>query len=91
MPLANEGHQAAGSIDNDREQPQNVAAQDIHIERFQIGETGVLASKRGDAGSIVEKADRGLDRDRLRRASHAADPVNRLREIEPKEAENRGT
>jgi hypothetical protein len=41
MPLSEQANNVAGAIDNHREQTNNVTAQNVHVERFQVSDSGI--------------------------------------------------
>jgi hypothetical protein len=45
MPLSEQTHNIAGAIDDHREQTGNVTAQNVHVARFQVGDSGITAPK----------------------------------------------
>ena len=75
MPLSEQADNVAGAIDNHREQTSNVTAQNVHVERFQVGDGGIAAPKYNLTGLFASETNLGFNNDRISYASQATDTI----------------
>jgi hypothetical protein len=63
MPLSEQANNVARAIDNHREQTRNVTAQNVHVERFQVGDSGITAPKYNLTGLFASETNLGFNND----------------------------
>ena len=68
MPLSEQAYNVA-------EQTSNVTAQNVHVERFQVGDSGITAPKYNLTGLLASETNLGFNNDRVNYASQATDTI----------------
>jgi hypothetical protein len=88
MPLSKQADNVAGAIDNDREQTSNVTAQNVHVEHFQVGNSGIAAPKYNLTGLFASETNLRLNNDRVNYASQATDTILGHKGLETKHCQS---
>jgi hypothetical protein len=75
MALPQQANDIVEPVNNDGKQISDVTSQDTYIERFQLGDCGILPSEHDIASIFMRKLNLGCDDDRINYAIHTTDAL----------------